>query len=100
MCTAAQTPSKVELESSVDDSPFQDSENLEQPNISRKAESSLEHTLIEEHTISPMELEVSLEDPPLQSEVQATTPVSVSFQLVAEGTKRGHNKLIDSLGYT
>ncbi|KAK4310746.1 hypothetical protein Pmani_017732 [Petrolisthes manimaculis] len=47
-----------------------------------------------------MELEVSLEDPPLQSEEPATTPVSVSFQIIVEGTKRGHKKLIDSLGYT
>ena len=89
MCT-----SQVELESSV-----QDSESLKEANISREAESSLEHPLNEEHAISPMELEVSLEDPPLPSEEQTTTtPVSVFFQLVEEGTKRGHNKLIDNLG--
>ena len=75
LCTDAQTPFKVELESSVDDSPFQDSENLEQANISRKAESSLEHTLNEEHATSPMELEISLEDPPLQSEVGYKQPL-------------------------
>lgn len=88
----------------------------------------LQDTLNEEHTISPMEFETSLEDPPLQDiqneehashprelepaaaedpllqdfecEEQATPPVLVSFQLFEEGTKRGHNKLIDNLGYT
>ena len=94
--------------SSVEDPSFQDFESEEQ-NISMELESSLgdvplQDTQNEEHSICPMELESSLEDPPLlqdfESEEQATPPVLVSFQLFAEGTKRGHIKLIDSLGYT
>lgn len=104
LCTDEQATSLVELESSVEDSSFQDFENEEQVNISIEAESSLgvplQDNFKEEHAISPMELETSIDDPPLQSEEQATPPVLVSFQLFEEGTKRGHNKLIDSLGYT
>ena len=85
LCKDEQATPQVELESLVEDPPFQDFESEEQVNIS-------------------MELESSLGDSPLlqdfESEEQPTPPVLVTFQLFAEGTKRGHHKLIDSLGNT
>lgn len=72
--------------------------------ISTEVESSfgvhLQDSLNEEQVISSLELETSLDDPPLQSEAQVNPPVLPSFQVFEGGTKRGQNKLIDDLGYT